>query len=54
MKLKNHPYAQCEIFTCDSGSTIFRSYETNVICITADGDLFCTGLYSRTTLSDEC
>lgn len=49
MKLKNHPYAQCDIRFLDDGTIILRSYSTDVIKIDAHGWLNCYGLYSCTT-----
>lgn len=49
MKLKNHPYAQCEVRELLDGSVVFTSYSTDVIYIDKDGWLYVTGLYSATT-----
>jgi len=47
--LKNMPYAQAKVLTCDDGTIILRSYATDVVEITPDGWLTCFGLYSNAT-----
>ena len=49
MKLKNHPYAQCLVREQIDGSVVFTSYNTDVIYIDKDGQLYVSGLYSATT-----
>lgn len=48
-KLKRHQYSQCEVLSNSIGDMVFRSYTTDVLYITRDGYVFCTGLYSKTT-----
>lgn len=45
--LKSMPYAQATVIITDE--IILRSYQTDVIIVTADGWLVCTGTYSATT-----
>lgn len=47
--LRKHKYAQCEVEWNDWGDAKLVSYSTDVLFITSDGYVFCTGLYSRTT-----
>ena len=49
MKLINHPYAQCSVRVQTDGSTVFTSYNTDVIYIDKDGWLYVSGLYSMAT-----
>lgn len=48
-KLKRHQYSQCEVLSNSVGDMVFRSYTTDILFITRDGYVFCTGLYSKTT-----
>jgi hypothetical protein len=45
--LKSMPYAQATVIITDE--IVLRSYQTDVIIVTADGWLVCTGTYSATT-----
>ena len=45
--LKSMPYAQATVIITDE--IVLRSYQTDVIIVTADGWLICTGTYSATT-----
>ena len=45
--LKSMPYAQATVIITDE--IILRSYQTDVIIVSADGWLVCTGTYSATT-----
>lgn len=45
--LKSMPYAQATVIITDE--IVLRSYQTDVIIVTADGWLSCTGTYSQTT-----
>lgn len=45
--LKSMPYAQATVIIIDE--IVLRSYQTDVIIVTADGWLVCTGTYSATT-----
>lgn len=45
--LKSMPYAQATVIIIDE--IVLRSYQTDVIIVTADGWLSCTGTYSQTT-----
>ena len=45
--LKSMPYAQATVIITDE--IVLRSYKTDVIIVTADGWLICTGTYSATT-----
>ena len=49
-KIPGHESAACKVIHCADGSVILQSYSTKVICIDADGWLYCSGLYSRTTI----
>lgn len=48
-KLSAMPHAQAKVLKMDTGGIILRSYETDVACITPDGWLHISGLYSMTT-----
>lgn len=48
-KLSLMPYAQAEVYTDTEGNTVLRSYSTDVIILSPEGWLVCTGLYSATT-----
>ena len=45
--LKSMPYAQATVIITDE--IVLRSYQTDVIIVSADGWLVCTGTYSATT-----
>lgn len=45
--LKSMPYAQAIVIITDE--IVLRSYQTDVIIVSADGWLVCTGTYSATT-----
>lgn len=45
--LKSMPYAQATVIIADE--IVLRSYQTDVIIVTANGWLICTGTYSATT-----
>ena len=45
--LKSMPYAQATVIITEE--IVLRSYQTDVIIVTADGWLICTGTYSATT-----
>ena len=45
--LKSMPYAQATVIITDE--IVLRSYQTDVIIVTAEGWLICTGTYSATT-----
>ena len=45
--LKSMPYAQATVVITDE--IVLRSYQTDVIIVSADGWLVCTGTYSATT-----
>ena len=45
--LKSMPYAQATVIITDE--IVLRSYQTDVVIVTADGWLICTGTYSATT-----
>ena len=46
--LKSMPYAQATVIV-ENNEIVLRSYQTDVIIVTADGWLVCTGTYSATT-----
>ena len=46
--LKSMPYAQATVII-ENNEIVLRSYQTDVIIVTADGWLVCTGTYSATT-----
>ena len=46
--LKSMPYAQAKVII-ENNEIVLRSYQTDVIIVTADGWLVCTGTYSATT-----
>lgn len=48
INLKSMPYAQATVII-ENNEIVLRSYQTDVIIITAEGWLVCTGTYSATT-----
>lgn len=47
--IRGHKYAQCGVIHYTNGDLTLRSYSTDIIHI-RNGWLYCTGLYSRTTI----
>lgn len=48
-KLKYIPYGQATIIDYENGNVLLRSYDT-IVAEIKDGNVYCYGLYSRTTI----
>jgi len=48
--LKYCPYGSCGTIERSNGNVYLKSYSTFVLCLTSEGWLQCSGIYSRTTI----
>lgn len=49
-KFEGHENANARIVYCADGNILLKSYNTTVLALTPNNWLYCSGLYSRTTI----